>query len=135
MIFLYFYSVFKRKKAGRESLIMLPRMGSIFDCNVVERTVVKPLKTWWDSMETFLFKSNEKILEYSGIPWKLLHTKKPAFHKEMNFVVSILVNCLIKLQPRSCTWILTMYTKAVKMYSHNQKDPEFIESSLYSDLT
>ena len=50
-------------ESRRASLTMLPRMESISDCNVmfVERRVVKPLKTWLDSMETFLFKSIEKI--------------------------------------------------------------------------
>ena len=47
------FIVFERKKQGRASLIMLPRMKSISDCNVimfvvVERRVVKPLKTWRD---------------------------------------------------------------------------------------
>ena len=52
-------------ESRRASLTMLPIMESISGCNVmfVERRVVKPLKTWLDSMETFLFKSIEKILE------------------------------------------------------------------------
>ena len=36
--------------------------------------VVKPQKTWWDSMETFLFKSIEKILEQRD-SMKIVHVE------------------------------------------------------------
>ena len=43
------FIVFLRdKKQEWASLIVLPRMGSISDCNVCERRVVKQLKTWRD---------------------------------------------------------------------------------------
>ena len=44
-IFIVFLnSVFKRKKQGRASLIMLPRMGSISDCNVCREKSCKTIE-------------------------------------------------------------------------------------------
>ena len=30
----------------------------------IEKRVAKPLKTWWNSLKTFLFKSLENLLDY-----------------------------------------------------------------------